>query len=353
MATSNKSNTPPSDRAMRSVLDRIRKAREEYASAPGGEEELSRIAADEAAARDAYREQLDRNQMRSLAEQIGGGLMRLGAAEQARRRGVNIDNVQNLPGTDYGAEDERAHRLLRSDLADADARRRSVADRVEQGRRAYKDQLEALGMDLGLEERVYREGMDTYRHGLRDEAAFRRAEESAARTEGRQKEIADRELRRLQANDLRDRIREAQKAQEAAVAAVNVISSQEDLSPKSLNKLEAQMPGILGRAGITPEKLKDIEDRSKEKGFLGIKSVNEDTRRKKLKEELVDPHEKRITTLRQALDQVLSTGEAPAGSGQSAPPPARIRVRSPEGKIGTLPESEIDQALSEGYTLVK
>jgi hypothetical protein len=48
----------------------------------------------------------------------------------------------------------------------------------------------------------------------------------------------------------------------------------------------------------------------------------------------------------------LVTPSGPAPS-MTTPTPKRVRVKSPEGKVGSIPESQLDDALAAGYTEVK
>jgi len=55
---------------------------------------------------------------------------------------------------------------------------------------------------------------------------------------------------------------------------------------------------------------------------------------------------------REIADRQAKIMKAAAGASASAGMPERIRVKSKDGKIGTVPRSQLDQAVKEGYSLL-
>jgi hypothetical protein len=321
----------PSDKEMRSVLEALQKAKSMSAS-PADTADLDTQAKD---AQRLYNERADRAEWLSLADRIGNALVRINAANSGLKSGVDMTRINYGPGYDASAAEQRASRDYEMSLKNIGQSRasRSEQQKLEQDR--LDREARALEPRYDFEKYKYGQETDTYQQGLRSaESSKTRREELAtqaardlqkeARQTKKEQESEDKQLRALQVTDLQKQIASAQSEAQAASQAAQILSSQKDLSKKSADKLISNYPGIMAKAGITPEQMTAIQEQATEKGFIWD-SVDEKKRQQLIQEQLIKPKQEQITNLRKALDGILKKGDS--SSSPTEAPPALIRMR--------------------------
>lgn len=355
---------PPSDSEVRSVLQQIQSLKRNVVT-PADQSQINRAEAD---ARQLYHDQANRSQWMGVAEKLGNAFIKLGQAGAAIHHNVDVSQMKDLPTNDWEKQIDRYAQDYSTDLGALEKRRQNerqaVQDQNAINANQYEDQLKGLDRTAGFEQYKYGQESSDYRRMLQDEARDRRQmemEKYKTSTLGtKQGQLEDKQLRNMQAGDLQKQLTQAQDEQKNAVTAANLLSQQDDISPKSVQKLETTTPGILGRAGITPEQLQDINNRAQKKGILWD-STDPDTKNKLIQQEVLAPRQAKIDSLRAALQHLYGThGQppAPASTGTTAPTAeagqtGMIRVISPNGQTGSIPISQLQQALASGYKQVQ
>jgi hypothetical protein len=325
----------PSDKEVQSVLEALQKAKAMSAS-PADTADLDTQAKD---AQRLYNDRADRAEWLSLADRIGNALVRINAANAGLKSGVDMTKINYGPGYDASAAEQRAARDYEMSLKNIGQSRsdRTSAQKLEQER--LDREARALEPKYDFEKYKYGQETDTYQQGLRSaESSKTRREELASQEardrekEGRQtkkeEKSEDKQLRALQVTDLQKQIASAQSEAQAASQAAQILSSQKDLSKKSADKLMSNYPGIMAKAGITPEQMTAIQEQATEKGFIWD-SVDDKKRQQLIQEQLIKPKQEQITNLRKALDGILRKGDSSPKPASAVPeaPPALIKMR--------------------------
>lgn len=306
----------PSDKEMRSVLEALQAAKSMSAS-PADTADLDTQAKD---AQRLYNDRADRAEWLSLADRIGNALVRINAANSGLKSGVDMTKINYGPGYDASAAEQRAARDYEMSLKNIGQSRsdRTYNQKLEQDR--LDREARALEPRYDFEKYKYGQETDTYQQSLRDAETFKRRKEELASQEARdltkegrqtkkEEKSEDKQLRALQVTDLQKQIASAQSEAQAASQAAQILSSQDDLSKKSAEKLMSSYPGIMAKAGITPEQMTAIQEQATEKGFIWD-SVDNKKRQQLIQEQLIKPKQEQITNLRKALDGILKPAAA-------------------------------------------
>jgi hypothetical protein len=239
--------------------------------------------------------------------------------------------------TDYGARTGRSERDLERKL-------RNIEQDASAKERASKEKTgtEEFNIRMQLEQEKLRE-----RQAEKQIAAGRETAE-------------DRQIRSLQAGDIRSQIKNKEKELQFAEEFANQLAKQDDMSSKTLDKLEAKLPGLQSKADIDSIDLGLIEQEATERGLFGIKaldSVNKEKRAQLIKERILDKKKQEIKDLRSAFNSTV-------GGRQTAPAPATIpaaqpassgmvRMQSPDGKVGEIPASQVQAAEAKKFKRVQ
>ena len=320
---------PPSNKDARDFLATLRGKKRDVVDPA----DMSALDQAEEKAKELYERGASRAEWLSVAERIGNSLVRLGAAEAGLRKGVDTSGVQLDKGTDWESRIARYGKEYEGELSRLGKKRTSLQDAVEAAQKRrdieFEDQRRIDDKDYGLLQDDWKQRTDTYqadraaadRRALQaDDQAFRlrlSREERAAKPP--KTDPRDRDLLRYELGAIKDEIKDLQSKEQNAIAAASVISSIDGLDKKSIQKLETQQPGLLGKAGITPEQLTAIETDATSKGRLWD-SVDENKRRELIQERIVDPIRSRIEELKKQRDGLLrSGGVAPAAAPAAAP----------------------------------
>jgi hypothetical protein len=315
----------PSEKEVQSVLEALQRARAMSAS-PADTADLDVQAKD---AQRLYNDRADRAEWLSLADRIGNALVRINAANAGLKSGVDMTKINYGPGYDASAAEQRAARDYEMSLKNIGQGRsdRTSAQKLEQDR--LDREARALEPKYEFEKYKYGQKTDTYQQSLRDAEALKRREKELTSQEARDlsrekrlskadQEREDKQLRSLQVTDLQKQIASAQSEAQAASQAAQILSGQKDLSKKNADKLMSSYPGIMAKAGITPEQMTAIQEQATEKGFLWD-SVDEKKRQQLIQEQLIKPKQEQITNLRKALDGILGKGDSSPKSAAGAP----------------------------------
>ncbi len=336
------------EKAVTTLLEKITAARAKSAN-PADQEEFDQA---EHEAQRLYNERADRSEWLSLADRVGNAITRIGAARAGLKSGVDMSKIDYGPGYDATASEKRAARDYEMSLGNTGRRRKQATDnqKLEQDRLDREAAAEMPSLDFAK----YKFGQetDTYQQDRRDTAAEKRRELELRSTEARQAardkatedraakragESEDKQLRALRVADLQKQLAGEEKQGSAVIRGSQLIANLPDLSKKSVDRLMAGYPQVMGDAGITPEQLASIEERSTKQGWFGS-SVDPKERQKLIQEELIKPKQERIRNLRQALDSVLSSSKKPVEQTSEEPKTLLMRHKQSGAEREVTPE---------------
>jgi hypothetical protein len=292
----------------------------------------SAIQAERDRAEELYDKARSRNEWLEVAQTLAAAIAQFGAAQSGLASGVAA-RMPAVAMTDYGARTGRSERDLERKL-------RNIEQDASAKERASKEKTgtEEFNIRMQLEQEKLRE---------------RQAEKQIAAG----KETAeDRQVRSLQAGDIRSQLQQKQKELEAASQLANQLAMEKDMSSKSLKKLEERVPGLLAKAGVDPTDLALIEQEATERGYIWD-SVNPEKKTQLIKERILDKKKQEIKDLRSAFDSIVGGRQAaPAPATMPAAQPASsgmVRMQSPDGKVGEIPASQVQAAEAKGFKRVQ
>lgn len=313
---------PPSLDEAKTVLKSIQDTKRQVA--PGAD--TSGLDQAEADARQLYQDRANRAEWMGVAERVGNAMVKLGAAQAAIGHNVDVSRIQDVAPTDWEGRIDRYAKDYSTDLGALGHKRERLQEQVKQNQgnldKAYEDTQRGLKDQLDLGRFQYGEESNNFRQDKRDNTAFQRelirdAARDRAQTT-RDSTAADRtdktlnqQLNMKRADDLQRQLKEEEEAKRNSSIAAQALASQDDLSSKSVAKLEQTMPGMLGKAGLSPADLDAINKESEVPGTLWGKNVDPDKRAAVIQAKVIGVHDRKIATLRQALDKVLGGGGAP------------------------------------------
>lgn len=269
-----------------------------------------------AEAKKKYEERANVNEWAEVAQMLGRAVATWGAA----KAGAFDDKHQSLdfgPGIDYNARTDRAAREYGEETRMLE---KGYGTEYERRKDVLEEKLKAAREKKNLDQLGYRERKEQQR--------------------------IDEATRREELRNTRDDLKTANEELKQTRIAASTIASLDDLSPKSVNKLESQLPGTLGKAGITQEDLDDIQTEATEKGMIWD-SIDKGKRNKLIQERLVKKKEDEVRNLRQALDNLVKQreGRAPA---QSPPPSGDVDMIAPDGRALRVPASKVAEMEAHG-----
>ena len=252
-----------------------------------------------------YDEAKSRNEWLELAQILGQAATQYGAAQVGMRTGRAMGGLQ-IPGVNYEARTGQEARLLESrlrDIGEAQTRQERLKEREQE----RADTAKYRQAELVLK-----------KQDLEDKALERAGKMSAEE--------------RLEKTTLRDsltkQLANTQKQYQAALTFANQAAMEDDLSSKTLKKIEEKTPGLLGQAGIDPTDLQKIEKAATKKGFLGWSSVDPETKQQLIKERILDKHRNMLDSIQAQLNN-LAKSKQPVSAGQPAGQPATIQQTAP------------------------
>lgn len=358
-------------------------------------------------ANDLYKQNASRNDWLNVAQTIGRAVAQFTAAQQANASGGKfVGSAPMGEAHDYVQDNARALSERNNSVGDAykDAalNREDYLDADKIKRENYANQHDYLTRGLDVSSKNASLSSSETRADLRARAM---AAQEAAREQARdtRQDKSQEQSRAFEADKMsrfeiankRKQLDDEEKSLTPQVKAGLTLASdqglKDSLSSKDASKLQQQYGALAGTAGVD---LTDAMSKynnaapKKDRTVLGIPvggllgQTTDDSSpeaRKTLLDALglTDKLErlKQIRAERQAISgagqpapsDVQSKSVGSSSSGNSVPAPAsvpappstpaadtdRVKVRSKNGVIGTLPRSQLDQALSQGYTEVK
>lgn len=283
-------------------------------------------------AEELYDKARSRNEWLEVAQTLAAAMAQLGAAQAGAAQGVAV-RAAPIAMTDYGARTARSERAL-------ERRLRNIEQDEASRERAAKEETGAKEFNIRMQ--------------LEQEKLRERQAEKAAQAG---KETAeDRQLRSLQASDLKTQLQQKQKELESASQLANQLAMEKDFSSKSLKKLEEKTPGLLAKAGVDAADLAQIEQEATERGYIWD-TVDEKKKAQLVKERILDKKREEINNLRSALDSVIRGRQAqPAAATIPAAQPATsgmVKMRAPDGRVGEIPAGQVQAAEAKGFTRVQ
>jgi hypothetical protein len=344
-----------------------------------------------------YRDREDRVAWASLAETIGTGLLKLGMAQTAKK-GVDLSKIPWEKPTDWEPRLSRYGREYESSL---DRTRKEYQDTIAEARQkrgeerdALKEKAEALKLkyqsEVRAEEAEKERALRLDLAEKQERAADRRAREAQDRQakldEKREKDRQDRIDAREEAQrraDEREKRRTARattnslltntKAEEKATnneliatqSLVNDLLAEDDLSPKSRQKLEQKYGDKAAKAGLSLSELTDkLAKEETSWQVFGGRSRAEDKEAKQQalkqvvleKKNMLDKIRDRKKELEAKLDATPDPdAETSAPSVPTKPAgPKLVKVKGPSGQVAEMTEENAKKYLGkQGYSLVE
>jgi hypothetical protein len=349
----------PSDKSLMEALAALRTPTTESEEEMGQLEELS---AREEAARKKLEADEARNRWLSVAEKVGGALVNIGAAQQARKAGADLSRMDlrgpesNLPELQRGARQSYMDEVQRSEL---------LRNRLEEARkqRAQED-VAAKRSALDTEKFKYGQEMDAYLQSLRDQAnearVGKREDVAAAREEARMKREEQAQLDRMNKEELksiRDSIEQRRKELQAANTLATQYIQYEDLDKKSQKALDAKAAEVAAKAGISPEDLENIKETTKSKGWFWD-SIDPKAAGREISKRISAPLQDEIAALERRQQELI--GGKPAANmvqskGSEVTPAANFPVKIfKEGMEAEVANAdELQEALQDGWATSK
>lgn len=326
-------------------------------------------------AKQLYKDSADRNAWLSLAQTIGQSVVKLASANEGLARHVNMANVDLGPGYDVEAANKRNLEEYKTELGNINQGfgRAQIQNAGQQraGELSDADQLKGLEAAVGAQKDIFNEASNTQRTNLHDTTQMNRYAQMQAASDAR----ADRRETEATTKDtiknLDQTIKDNQKKLQSANELSNLYANYDELKKKDKEGTEKRIGDLAGKSGVSSDDLEAIKTKSKEgTGVLGLfQSEDPKVKAQLLQQKVVAPLQQELQRLEEQRRQVAarSSGapaQAPAQSAQpaapaqaaaqSAPIPSdRVKVRSADGKIGTIPRSQLDDAKSQGYTEVQ
>lgn len=364
-------NQPPSDANYRAASDAIQSLQRNP---------LTRDTADWEAkmdeAKKLYQSNANRNAWLSLAQTIGQGLIRIAAANEGMKNHVDMSHVDLGPGYDVEAANKRNLDEYKIDLNSIDEQhRRAIEDyrqRLEDSGISFNDSLKKAEARLGMEKDLYNQQMTGYEKTLADRMSQNRLNQQENRQDERLKASDERQQNRFDQQqtmagqkaslaDLASREKELNIQKQAADQLAAGYQNYDTLDKKGKEKFNEQAQQLAGKAGIA-DKLPGMEEAARKgTGYFGLfQSAKPEVMSQQLnkassdiKAQLDALRQKRVDLLggKQSNDDSAAPSQAstPAAAPQA---PDRIVVQGPDGKQYSLPKSQLQQAISQGYKQV-
>lgn len=349
----------PTDPEVKSVLNSIRAARAQ-AVTPVDYEKFNDA---EEKAKDLYDEKANRAEWLSLADQVGQGLVRLNAANQGLKAGVDTSGINIGKGTDWESRIDRYGTDYGRELGRIEKQRQEARLGQKEEYGVAEKALDVAAREKGYKSAAARMEAVQAAQNTRQENALKEraalADKRLAQQLALEKSRDDRNNRKLQLDDaVRDEKASILKEQ-SGNQLVDEIMTEGDISKKNQEQLKTKYGDLAAKAGVSMSSLQDIADKTSKK-FWGIKyGTDTDAQKKLLNEQIVQPLHTQLQVIQARKQKLLEGGNVnPSQTEEQTatpppPPPDRVKVRNAAGKVGTLPRSQLQDALSQGYTEVK
>lgn len=280
-----------------------------------------------------YDQAKSRNEWLELAQVLGQAATQYGAAQVGMRTGRNMAGLQ-IPGVDYGARTGQEQRMLESrlrDIGEAETREQRLKEREQ-------ERADTAG---------YRKAELT----LKQQELKDKAEERAGRMSAE-----ERQDRQIRAKSLVSDLDTKQKELRAAQQFANQLALEDDLSSKTVKKIEEKTPGLLGQAGIDPIDLKQIEQEATQRGYIWD-TLDKEKKNELIQERIINPRKQSLNNIKAQLDR-LSGGQKSAPSATMEPaataPAARtVKIQAPDGSIAEVPAEKAQKYIDKGGKIVQ
>lgn len=299
-------------------------------------------------ARDMYDNRASRNEWLDVAQNVGRALAQYGAARTNLNTGRDASQLNFLPAHDYSKDTDRA----------AQDRFQSNREAMTMYQLMNKERKESLAPQIAAAKLGAQSALESKKEEGRERRQQRGIEASQQRTDqtvaaGIQKlgqQLGATEKART-VEDLNKQIVDLEKNYTAANSIAVDLSSKDK---KVRNTASARLQSLYGQAGIEPTQQGDIEKASQSGGFLGMwKSQDPEKFRSEVQLKIVDPLKKKLDDLRRQKEQLRP--DAVVGAEQAVPPQPvdKITVQDKQGRKFKLPRTQLQQAISQGYTEIK
>lgn len=328
-------------------------------------------------AKSMYDQKTSMNDWMEVAQTLSRAMAQYGAAAQGLRDsgkyGQNMSNVQFGPGIDYEGRNRRA-------LEEYNMGVRGAKDLGDADRQAFLDEQSGRNKEYGEKAGMLKEGITATTQAERiaeqERAANLRYGASDRRADARQKQADDRQSeheRALQYRDLDAQEKSLSKQLQAGQSLANNLQSEDSLSSKDAEKLKVKYGSLAANAGVDlPSSLNDYQKSApkRQRQFMGMSvpgTETTDTESPQNKQSLYDAlglteKLKQLEDIKRQKQQLThgssaqggsQQNEQPAPQSQAAPTQSdRVKVRSPDGQVGSVPRAQLNDALAKGYKQV-
>lgn len=330
-------------------------------------------------AKELYNTKASHNDWLDVAQTLGRAVAQFAGAQHGlqsgnARYGTNMANLDMGKPIDYEARTDRAFREYTQDIKNAEQ-----AQGLE--RQQYLDDAARKKDEYNRLADAYKEGASVYDNQAKTLAGELAANARQARDEKNRQAREDRDLRRMNAQDLDRQEKSLADQIRAGQELANNLQSEDDLSGKSADKLKEKYGAVAARAGVDlPSAMQEYQSnaptRNREILGIGIPGTSTtDTANPKTKQSLFDAlgltdkleQLKKVQARKQQLRQGGGQAQSPAGqpqpqaaaaSEQSAPSttagPTTVRVQGPSGEIAEMTQDRAHKYLGrQGYKLLK
>lgn len=354
---------PLDSQAAQYYLDQIRTANDQY-SPTAPPESRKALASALTRAEQLYKDQATKNEWLEVAQLLGRVGTQFAAAQAGMSSGRNMANLDMGPTIDYNARTERARRDYNDTI-------RNVGEQQQLTEREYQTTEKSRLGDLDRKVGAAEKGLSA---ALREEEIRRRETADEARDSRNNKAAGEREDKSLRAQQLRDL--EGQEKDlagkiKARQTLVNMLQQEDDLSSKSVSKLQEKYGSIAAQGDVDlSDLLAQLDKQTKpgtlnewSGGFIPTTDPDKDKQTSLLKEK-VDEMRSLLDVVRQRKQDLLKGKSSPApapqqdspgATGEKDPPPPKTkRVQGPSGQVVEFPVDIADKYLSKpGYKEVK
>lgn len=258
-------------------------------------------------AKDLYKDQTNRNDWAEVAQTIGKAAAQFGASASNLGGRHDVSGLQ-IPGINYENRNERALREYQTNVGELENERRSAHEQalenLRQGELGYEQQYKPLSEALktaqeraGIQQRGYQEGQ-LEQPRLQAAEAYRESQRDLMMGKFNQTE-ADKQARAQgQANAAQQKPLQDQAV--AASTAASLYDNYDKLDKKGKAAADTKAAQLLGKAGLSPAEMDDIDKKASEgSGILGMFQSPDP----KKKAALIMQNE-HVQSLMQGLDQL-------------------------------------------------
>lgn len=338
-------------------------------------------------AKQMYDEKTSRNDWMEVAQTLTRAMAQYGAARAGlasdSKYGRDMSNLQFGPGINFDERNKRAMNEYNQDIGQA-------GELNNFDRQAYLDKQRGNEMEYGNKAGFLKEAINASNTGERtneqERAANLRYNAAQARADAREKAAGGREDQRekaLQYRELDSQEKSLQKQLQAGMSLANNLQSEDSLNSKDAEKLKAKYGQQAAAAGVDlPSAVSQYQQNAPKRnrkvlgmGIPGTETTDTESPQNKqslydalgisdkLKElEAIKARKQSISggsspqaqaPAPQSAAPAAATPATPATPGAASIPSDRVMVRSPKGDVGSIPKDKLQDAISQGYTVVQ